>query len=204
VTTIAIHPQSTQLPLLTMRETAVEAMRFCFLWFLANYFSNAALQYTNVSSFTIISSMSGFFTLYIGVSLGVEDFTWLKLGALVISFLRYKEYAYGRISGVTIVSLQDSESANKSSNSRLLLLGNFIALLGAGFYGCYTTLLKLRVQHESRVDMTLFLGFVGLDCIIFFWLFIFILSVFGIEPFELPPSNAVTYCVLVLTSYDAD
>jgi hypothetical protein len=75
---------------LTMRETAVEAMRFCFLWFLANYFSNAALQYTNVPSFTIISSMSGFFTLYIGVSVGVENFTWLKLSALVISFSNIK------------------------------------------------------------------------------------------------------------------
>lgn len=74
------------LPPLTMRETALEAMKFCFLWFLANYFSNAALQYTNVSSFTIISSMSGFFTLFIGVSVDVEKFTWVKLGALVISY----------------------------------------------------------------------------------------------------------------------
>jgi solute carrier family 35 protein F5 len=69
-----------------MRETAVEAMKFCFLWFVANYFSNAALQYTNVPSFTIISAMSGFFTLFIGVSVGVEKFTWVKLGALIISY----------------------------------------------------------------------------------------------------------------------
>jgi hypothetical protein len=30
--------------------------------------------------------MSGFFTLFIGVAVGVENFTWIKLGALVISF----------------------------------------------------------------------------------------------------------------------
>ena len=30
--------------------------------------------------------MSGFFTLFIGVSVGVEKFTWVKLGALVISY----------------------------------------------------------------------------------------------------------------------
>ena len=105
-----------------------------------------------------------------------------------------------RITGVTIVSLQDSESANASSeDGKLLLFGDFIALLAAGFYGCYTTLVKLRVQHESRVDMTLFFGFVGLFCLIFLWPFIFILSATEIEPFELPPSNSVTYCVLVLS-----
>jgi hypothetical protein len=82
---IPIEANPALLPPLTMRETASEAMKFCFLWFLANYFSNAALQFTNVPSFTIISSMSGFFTLFIGVSVGVEKFTWLKLGALIIS-----------------------------------------------------------------------------------------------------------------------
>lgn len=103
-----------------------------------------------------------------------------------------------RVSGVTIVSLKDSEQENAEENpGRLFLLGDFVALLGAGFYGCYTTLLKLRLQHESRVDMTLFFGFVGLYCLVFLWPFIFILSALGIEPFELPPSAAVTYCVIV-------
>lgn len=85
-TTVPVDARPSVLPPLTMRETAVEAMKFCFLWFVANYFSNAALQYTNVPSFTIISAMSGFFTLFIGVSVGVEKFTWVKLGALIISY----------------------------------------------------------------------------------------------------------------------
>jgi len=84
-TTFPIEVQPTELPPLTARQTANEALKFCLLWFAANYCSNGALQYTNVSSFTIISSMSGFFTLFMGVSVGVERFTWLKLGALLIS-----------------------------------------------------------------------------------------------------------------------
>ena len=84
-TTVPIETHTTSLPPLTTRETAREAMNFCFLWFVANYFSNAALQYTNVPSFTIISSMSGFFTLFLGVCVGVEKFAWVKLGALIIS-----------------------------------------------------------------------------------------------------------------------
>jgi solute carrier family 35 protein F5 len=102
------------------------------------------------------------------------------------------------ISGVTIVSLQDSESASAATDKgKLILFGDAIALLGAAFYGCYTTLLKLRIQHESRVDMTLFFGFVGLYCLIFLWPFIIILSVLDVEPFELPPSTAVTLLIIV-------
>jgi len=100
--------------------------------------------------------------------------------------------------GVTVVSLRDADTAGASeAEGKILLLGDFIALLGAGFYGCYTTLLKLRIHHESRVDMTLFFGYVGLYCLIFLWPFIIILSVLGIEPFELPPSKTVTFFIIV-------
>ena len=99
---------------------------------------------------------------------------------------------------MTIVALQDSESTNSlSTDGQTVLFGDFIALLGAGFYGCYTTLLKLRIQHESRVDMTLFLGFVGLYCLIFLWPFNIALSATGMETLEPPPSRAVAVCVLV-------
>jgi solute carrier family 35 protein F5 len=100
--------------------------------------------------------------------------------------------------GVTIVSLQDSDAASvTNAKGQLLLLGDAIALLAAALYGSYTTLLKLRIQHESRVDMTLFFGFVGLFCLIFLWPFLFVMSVVGIEPFELPPSKAVMFCIIV-------
>jgi len=99
---------------------------------------------------------------------------------------------------VTIVALQDSQSTNAlSTDGRAVVVGDFIALLGAGFYGCYTTLLKLRIQHESRVDMTLFFGFVGLYCLIFFWPVNVALAAIGVETLELPPTRAVVVCVLV-------
>lgn len=105
-----------------------------------------------------------------------------------------------RIAGVSIVSLQDSETESETAEKGdTLLLGDAISLLGVAFYGCYTTLLKLRIQHESRVDMTLFFGFVGLYCLVFLWPFIMILSVLGVEPLELPPSTAATLCIIVNT-----
>lgn len=187
---------------LTTRETAIEAMKFFFLWFLANYFSNAALQYTNVASFTILSSMSGFFTLFLGACTHVETFTWLKLAALFISFhLDFEQTLIFRISGVVLVSIQDSDQITRAaSHGNLALLGDFIALLGAALYSCYTTLLKLRIHHENRVDMPLFLGFVGIYCLITLFPFIFILSILGIEPFEWPQSSSLTFCILVMRS----
>jgi solute carrier family 35, member F5 len=77
------------------------------------------------------------------------------------------------------------------------ILGDGLALLGAAFYGCYTTLLKFRIPHENRVDMPLFFGFVGLFCLLTFWIFIPVLSILGIEPFELPPSETIAAGVLV-------
>jgi solute carrier family 35, member F5 len=74
------------LQLLTTREMAIEALNFFILWFLANYLGNASLKYTNVASFTILSSMSGFFTLLFGAWVRVEKFTWIKLAALCISY----------------------------------------------------------------------------------------------------------------------
>jgi solute carrier family 35, member F5 len=97
------------------------------------------------------------------------------------------------------VSLKDSEDdANAPSQESLPLLGDFMATLGAAMYGIYTTLLKLRIHHESRVDMPLFFGFVGAYCLFSLFPFIFILSFLGIEPFEWPQSTSITICILVL------
>ncbi|KDQ30683.1 hypothetical protein PLEOSDRAFT_1074969 [Pleurotus ostreatus PC15] len=67
------------LPPLTIRETIKLASVFCIFWFIANWSVNAALEYTSVASATILSSMSGFFTLAIGRIFRVETFTMAKV-----------------------------------------------------------------------------------------------------------------------------
>ena len=47
------------------------------------------------------------------------------------------------------------------------IVGDSLALLSALFYATYVTLLKVRVREESRVDMQLFFGFVGLFNVLF-------------------------------------
>lgn len=44
---------------LTAQQTASVAFAFCWLWFIANWAINAALNYTTVANSTIIASTSG-------------------------------------------------------------------------------------------------------------------------------------------------
>lgn len=64
-------------------------------------------------------------------------------------------------------------------------------------YGIYTTLMKKRIGDESRVDMPLFFGFVGLFNLITLLPGFLVLHYTGIETFELPPTRRILAIVLV-------
>ena len=68
-------------------------------------------------------------------------------------------------------------------------MGDFLALLSALFYAFYVILLKVRIKQESRINMQLFFGFVGLFNILFLWPLGLILHLTGAETFELPSSS---------------
>ena len=173
---------------LSHREIAELSFTFCILWFAANWATNASLAYTTVASSTILASMSGFFTLAIGAILKTESFSTLKLIAVCAS-----------VAGVALVS----ESDRSETNDLLLdpkapiapLFGDFLALMSAVFYGCYTVLLKVKIQSESRVNMPLFFGFVGLFNLVLLWPMFGVLHWTGIEPFELPADTKVVWMI---------
>ncbi|KDQ19586.1 hypothetical protein BOTBODRAFT_170660 [Botryobasidium botryosum FD-172 SS1] len=190
-----IAPES--LPPLTMRQTAVVAGFFYLFWFVANWSVNAALGYTTVASSTILASTSGFFTLALGGMLGVESFSFAKFAAVATSF-----------AGVVLVSLSDtapvqpahSPHPNQFSITEIgsnPLLGDALALLSAVGYALYVILLKYRIRSESRIDMQLFFGFVGVFNIIGSWPIGVILHLTGVEPFSLPV-GAKTWLGLLL------
>ncbi|KAG0321442.1 hypothetical protein BGZ97_011323 [Linnemannia gamsii] len=174
---------------LSHREIAELSFTFCILWFAANWATNASLAYTTVASSTILASMSGFFTLAIGAILKTESFNTLKLIAVCAT-----------VAGVALVSESDR---NKSPMNDLLdpkapiapLFGDFLALMSAMFYGCYTVLLKVKIQNESRVNMSLFFGFVGLFNLVLLWPMFGVLHWTGIEPFELPTDTKVVWMI---------
>lgn len=186
------------LPALTTKETSHLALIFCLLWFVANWAVNASLDYTSVASATVLSSTSGFFTLGIGRLFRVENLTIIKVAAVFTSF-----------AGVVLVSLSDSKSSQPSGpasrpslhqvTDRLAhpILGDTLALISALFYALYVILLKVRIRSESRIDIQLFFGFVGLFSVVICWPIGFVLHLTGGEIFELPRAGKVLTGVLI-------
>lgn len=176
---------------LTSRETAWLALYFCFLWFAANWSLNAALAYTSVASATVLSSMSGIFTLGVGRLFRVEALTAVKIGAVLLSF-----------GGVVLVSLSDSsQDPGPYSMSRrfhiLPVMGDILALLSALLYAIYMIFLKVKIREESRIDMQLFFGYVGLFNIFLCWPVGFLLHIFGVERLELPSTRQALAAIVV-------
>lgn len=108
------------------------------------------------------------------------------------------------LTGISLISSLDfGGNPNESSlndNTKTpgeVLLGDGMALLGAFSYGVYTTLLKARIGHESRVSMQMFFGFAGVFNLFGLWPGLVLLHVTGVESFELPPDNRVWSIVAV-------
>ena len=177
---------------LTTRETAKLAFVFSFLWFIANWSSNAALAHTTVASVTILSSMSSFTTLGLSWLFGLELMSTRKVLAVTTSFL-----------GVVLVSLSDGKSATSAEISEVtssvdskFILGDCLALLSACFYAFYVTYLKVHIKDESLIDMQLFFGFVGLSSVVICWPVGIILHVTGIETFQWPSAKGAIVAIL--------
>ncbi|KAI6142983.1 hypothetical protein BKA82DRAFT_4187385 [Pisolithus tinctorius] len=176
---------------LTPQETAWLALYFSFLWFTANWSFNAALAYTSVASATVLSSMSGIFTLVVGRVFHVEAIAMVNIGAVLLSF-----------GGVVLVSFSDSSQdpgpySMPGPFHLLLVIGDILALLSALLYAIYMILLKVKIREESRIDMQLFFGFVGLFNIFLCWPIGLLLHIFGVERLELPNTRQTLVAIIV-------
>ncbi|KAF2011211.1 hypothetical protein BU24DRAFT_354036 [Aaosphaeria arxii CBS 175.79] len=178
---------------LTLKDTIRVSLEFCFLWFLANYFASACLSYTTVASSTILTSTSSIWTLLIGALLKVERFTLRKFLGVTAS-----------LAGIILISSVDiagDTDENRGSfphkTSRELAIGDAMAFFSAVLYGFYAVFMKKRIADESKVNMPLFFGLVGIFNIVLLWPGLIILHFTGIEPFELPPTKRILTIVLV-------
>ncbi|KAF2658941.1 hypothetical protein K491DRAFT_237795 [Lophiostoma macrostomum CBS 122681] len=178
---------------LTLADTVKLSLEFCILWFLANYFAAACLEYTTVASSTILASTSSIFTLLFGSILRVERFTLRKMLGVCASLL-----------GVILISSVDVSGDTDSHRGDFphktpgeLALGDGMAFLSAVLYGFYAVFMKKRIGDESQVNMPLFFGLVGLFNVILLWPGLIILHVTHIEPFALPPTRKILTIVMV-------
>lgn len=163
---------------LSFRETAVLSLEFCMLWFLANYFASACLEYTSVASVTILTSTSSVWTLVFGSMFGVETFSLRKLVGVVAS-----------LTGIILISMVDLSGKSDENRGSFphktpgqIALGDAMAFLSAVVYGIYVTVMKRRVGDEDKVNMQLFFGLVGVFNLALLWPLFFILHWTGLEP----------------------
>ena len=136
------------------------AIILCPLWFVANCCYKYALLYTSVANSTVISNLSGGFTLLFSWLYGVEKITCRKILGLSICFL-----------GLAALAVSDSnQSTDQSTDSNNTMdytitqniFGDIMAVLGAVGYGLYTTILRVKVADDESASMQLLLGYMGL------------------------------------------
>ena len=188
------HVDDTPADKLTLPETAKLSFEFCMLWFLANYFVAACLEYTTVASSTILTSTSSVFTLIFGALFRVERFTLRKLLGVLAS-----------LAGIILISSMDLSGETNDDQHRgdfpektlrEIAIGDALAFFSAVMYGLYAVFMKKRIGDESRVNMPLFFGLVGLINVLMMWPFFFVFHFTGVERFELPPTKWVTAIIL--------
>lgn len=118
--------------------------------FAANVTINMALAQTSVSSVTILSSLSGLFTLVLGSIFGIERFNSIRLMAVAASIV-----------GVILVSKADDGIIPADTKGRIAndpripkhaIMGDLLAILSALFYAMYTLLLKAKTGDETRIS----------------------------------------------------
>ncbi|KAF3435996.1 hypothetical protein FNV43_RR23088 [Rhamnella rubrinervis] len=143
-------------------------------WFLAQLTFNLSLKYTTVTSNTILSSASSLFTFLVSLVFLGEKFTWVKLISVLLC-----------MGGTIIVSLGDSQSLSSVASNPLL--GDVFALLSAGLYAVYITLIRKKLfdddEKSGHPSMAQFLGFLGLSNLLIFLPVALVLNFTKLEPF---------------------
>ncbi len=128
-----------------------------------------------------------------GALLKVEKFTIRKLIGVLAS-----------LAGIILISSIDvsgDQDKNRGSfphkSHKQIAIGDILALASAVMYGIYTTVMKKKIGDESRVDMFMFFGFVGMINIIALLPGFLVVHFTGIERFELPPTRRILVIVMV-------
>eukprot|EP00804_Cyclotella_cryptica_P011522 CCRYP_019886-RA/>CCRYP_019886-RA protein AED:0.37 eAED:0.37 QI:0/-1/0/1/-1/1/1/0/393 len=151
------------------------------LWFVSNYFYAISLEWTTISSSTVLASMGSLFAFAFATcsKYGDEKVTKAKALGVLLCFMGGVATTWTDVSKSTNPNLiLDSECfdisrflrhpsshlpSDTSNPSMRSLWGDLAGLVSAIGYGAYTVLLRhLCPKDENRMSMQLFFGYVGL------------------------------------------
>lgn len=170
---------ATKLPIF---KVARIAFIFCLLWFMANYTYQLALAKTEAGMVNLLSSSSSLFTLLLSSlcpSNQADKFTISKLVAVTLS-----------LCGLVLVSYSDLTIESDIPK------GAILSLVSAFSYAAYLVFLRKKVDHEDKMDIPLFFGFVGLFNLLLLWPLFFFLHYGDLESFEWPNRHQWFYLLL--------
>ncbi|KAK0178197.1 hypothetical protein PV328_002171 [Microctonus aethiopoides] len=174
----------------SIQQIAKFALVFGFLLFVAHYtYENSLAQKTETETeiITVLSSStSGLFTLILATIFPSNNGDKLTLSKLVA--------VTASIFGLVMVGLADLSV--KTTRGIIPTAGIIFTLISTFFYATYTVLLKRKVDHEDRMDIPIFFGFVGLFNLILLWPLFFILHYGHWEEFEWPNSRQWTFLII--------
>ena len=164
---------------LTVLQTAKLALTFSLLWFMGNYSYQAALADTEAGVVNVLSASSCFFTLLLSAifpSTPLDRISLTKLVSVIFT-----------MAGVVLVSYSDLKLEDG------IPMGSLWTLAGALCYSSYIVFLRRKIDHEDKLDVPMFFGFVGLFSFILLWPVFFILHFTNHERFELPSRPQVSF-----------
>ena len=167
---------------LTVLQTAKLALTFSLLWFIGNYSYQAALADTEAGVVNVLSASSCLFTLLLSAvfpSTPLDRISLTKLVSVIFT-----------MSGVVLVSYSDLKLEEG------IPVGALWTLAGALCYSSYIVFLRRKIDHEDKLDVPMFFGFVGFFSFILLWPVFFILHFTNHERFELPSRPQVSYRTL--------
>lgn len=175
---------------LSKKQVAWLSAQVAFVYYMYNLCVLESLQYTLASNQTVIGTTSTVFCLVIGVALGFERFLMTKLGCVL-----------GLLCGVTLVNIgagRNETGIPGRFSPRNPMLGNSIALCGAGFYAAYLVIMKVWCgTGDILVNERRLFGWVGLWTLVGGVPLLLLVDYLGIEPLEYPP-DATTAAVVVI------
>ncbi|XP_018322980.1 solute carrier family 35 member F5 isoform X2 [Agrilus planipennis] len=153
------------------------------LWFIGNYSHALALKMVPIELVNFLSSTSSIFTLALCDFLPAnqtDKFTLSKLMAVFISILGL---------GFVIFSKSNIESP-------ILTQGALLVFLHALFIASYAVFLRRKIDHEDKIDIPLFFGFIGLINLFVLWPIMLFLNLNDCERIEWPTKHQWSHILL--------